>query len=187
MSALRKLPVAHMFEDLDDETLVEVMLLESFIDDRNTKALVLFIPHGDTCNVDRDDIPPALVPGRWFSELMPMSIFLDIPEDASAISPVWDVNDGYAADASALVGVAGLGVDLASRWRANKRPVVTTKQFVATCHSLVPAHLLGIAFDAREALESGSFTKAARGRIATFCELMSRHLESLDQPASETE
>jgi hypothetical protein len=175
-----------MFADMDDQMLVEVMLIDSMIDDRNTKALVMFIPHGDPCQVDQAELPPAVVPARWFSELMPMSIFLDIPEDASSISAPWNPDDSVA---SSSVGEIkpGFGEELAARWRANKRPIATTVQYVVACHPHTPTHLLNFAYDAIEALQSGRFAKASRGRIATYCELMSRHLSSLTDNLNDSE
>ena len=186
MSALRKLPLARMFEDFDDGMLIEVVLLDFIVCDRNTKAVVLFIPHGDPCKVDTVDFEPVMVPGHWFSQLMPLSIFLDIPEDASALSPVWDPQeDGPGTPVESVK--PGAGEELAVRWRANKRPIATTKDYFTQCYPHAPAHLLNIGLDAIEALASGRFTKASRGRIATFCELMSRHLSSLDSPTDQPE
>lgn len=166
-----------MFEDFDDDVLVEVMLIDSIIDDRGGKAVVLFIPHGDPQHHGQAPLQPAFVPAKWFGELMPVSIFLDIPSDTSALTPDWDANFEETPDAQKIE--PGLGEELASRWRANKRPVATTKAYVEMCFRLAPPQLLGIALDAVEALESGRFPKSARCRIATFCELMSRHLDSL--------
>jgi len=186
VSALRKLPLAPMFADFADDMLVEVMLIDSIIDDRNTKALVMFIPHGDPCQIDQAELSPTVVPAHWFSELMPMSIFLDIPKDASALSPVWNAPDVDPEVAIADIA-PGLGEKLAARWRANKRPIATTLQYVVHCYPHTPAHLLNIAFDAIEALQSGSFSKASRCRIASYCELISRHLSSLSADSGHLE
>jgi hypothetical protein len=175
-----------MFADLDDDMLVEVMLIDSIIDDRNTKALVMFIPHGDPCQIDQAELSPTVVPARWFSELMPMSIFLDIPDDASSLSPIGDAT-GVDPEVAIADITPGLGEELAARWRANKRPIATTLQYVVQCYPHTPAHLLNIAFDAIEALQSGSFSKASRGRIASYCELISRHLSSLSSGSGESE
>lgn len=166
-----------MFEEFDDDVLVEVLLIDSIIDERGNKAVVMFIPHGDPQTQGQAPLQPAFVPARWFGELMPVSIFLDIPSDASALNPDWDISIEESPDAGMVK--PGLGAELASRWRANKRPIATTKAYVEMCFRLAPPQLLGIALDAVEALESGRFPKAARCRIATFCELMSRHLDSL--------
>jgi hypothetical protein len=158
--------------------LVEVMLIDSIIDDYNTKALVMFITHGDSGIAEQSELGPMLVPARWFSELMPMSIFLDIPSDASSISPVWNADNAQSPGSTPVT--PGLGEQLAARWRANKRPIATTKEYVLKSYELAPAHLVSIGLDAIEALEFGRFNKAARGRIATYCELISRHIDSLN-------
>ena len=59
-----------MFEDFDDDVLVEVMLVDSVIDDRSSKALVMFFPHGDPRECGQVPLPPALVPASWFGGLM---------------------------------------------------------------------------------------------------------------------
>ena len=178
--------MADMFSELEDETLIEVTLLKSFIDDRSTKALVIFTPHGDPCRVDAPEFPPAFVPAKWFSDLMPMSIFLDIPDDASSLSTVWDGFDLASAEFEGELQ-PGEGDQLAARWRANKRPVETTKQYVARCYAITPPHLLGFAIDAIDALEGGRFNKAARNRIATYCELISHYIGVRDSGAEATE
>jgi len=185
VGALRKLPVAPMFEDFDDDVLVEVMLVDSVIDDRSSKALVMFIPHGDPREFGQAPLPPALVPASWFGGLMPVSIFLDIPTDAAALAPSWESDVDGVAHTDEIK--AGLGEELAARWRANKRPIATTKAYVARCFRLAPPNLLSIGLDAVEALETGRFSKAARSRIATFCELMSRHLDSLQAGSEKPE
>ena len=174
-----------MFEEFADDVLVEVMLVDSVIDDRGSKALVMFIPHGDPREFGQAPLQPALVPASWFGSLMPVSIFLDIPVDASAISSEYtlDIDNVESTDDIQQ----GLGEELAARWRANKRPVVATRAYVARCFRLAPPQLLSIGLDAIEALEEKRFTKAARARIASFCELISRHLSSLQSDSESPE
>ena len=174
-----------MFEDFADDVLVEVMLVDSVIDDRGSKALVMFIPHGDPREFGQAPLQPALVPASWFGSLMPVSIFLDIPADASAISPEWDLENDDLQTADEIE--PGLGEELAVRWRANKRPIATTRAYIARCFRLAPPHLLSIGLDAIDALEEERFPKAARGRIASFCELMSHHLKSVQNDSEKPE
>jgi len=72
-----------MFAKFPDETLFEVLLMSCNIGDRSMVALVQFVPHGNFDASAVVDLHPVLVPAEWFSELMPASLFLDIPNDAA--------------------------------------------------------------------------------------------------------
>lgn len=161
-----------MVDGLPDETLVEVILLESMITDRGTSALVLLVPHvsGD---LSAEPMPPAIVPANWFSKLMPASLFMDIPDDISAIAPVLEVDPDRA---GLPAPSAQLGMELALRWRANGRPIATTVQFLADCYSVTPPHLFNQLLDVLEIFKERRFSKTNRGHIITFLELMSRRI-----------
>ena len=170
-----------MVDQVPDETLVEVVLIDSAISDKSAVALVVLVPHIPGEGAPTEKIGPVLVPANWFTELLPMSIFLDIPDDASSITPAFK-----AVDASGVLDIrenlVERGRDLADRWRRNKRPVVTTIEFVTDTFELAPAHLLNIALDAVTALEERDFTKSGRNHIATYCELMAAALSDSTPP-----
>lgn len=164
-----------MFAKFPDETLFEVLLVSCNIGERSMVALVQFIPHGDFDANAASDLHPVLVPAEWFSELMPASLFLNIPDDASEISPFAELMIDIDCDAASNPS-ADFGTDLASRWRARRRPIATTFNFVMACLPVTPPHLLNFALDAADALASGSTSRENRERIATFCELIAHHL-----------
>jgi len=178
--ALRELPIAPMFGLFPDETLFEVLLVQSSITERGAHALVSFVPHGDHDDEAAEDLRPVVVPAEWFLSLMPASIFMDIPDDAAAISPF-----GHAAEAveAGLLATPSPkdGTNLAARWRANGRPIATTLRFIANCLPLTPPHLVNFAMEAGTALESGSYTRKSREEIATYCELMAHHIAAVSQ------
>lgn len=173
-----------MVEEIPDETLVEVLLIDSAINDRSAVALVVLVPHIPGEGAPTEKIGPVLVPANWFTELLPMSIFLDIPDDASSIAPAFE-----AVDISEINDIRSVlierGRNLAVRWRDNRRPIVTTIEFVADCYELTPVHLLNFALDAVQALEDRNFTRVGRDHLATYCELMAAALADL--PAEETQ
>lgn len=164
-----------MVDEIPDETLVEVVLIDSAINDKSAVAVVVLVPHIAGSGASTEKLGPAFVPANWFTGLLPMSVFLDIPDDASSIAPAFEP-----IDASKLLETREIlvqrGRDLAARWRNNKRPVVTTIEFVSDTFDLVPVHLLNIALDAVAALEGRDFTKSGRGHIATYCEFMASAL-----------
>jgi len=166
-----------MFAKFPDETLFEVLLMSCNIGDRSMVALVQFVPHGSFDASAAVDLHPVLVPAEWFSELMPASLFLDIPNDAADISPFAELIIDIDCDPDSSPS-AELGSDLASRWRARRRPIATTFNFVMACLPVTPPHLLNFALDAAEALASGSTARENREKIATFCELIAHHLSA---------
>lgn len=175
-----------MVDQIPDETLVEVVLIDSAINDRSAVAFVVLVPHIAGEGSPTEKIGPVLVPANWFTELLPMSIFLDIPDDASSIAPSFQT-----VDASDVLDIREIlverGRDLAVRWRTNRRPIVTTIEFVADTFELAPAHLLNIALDAVAALEERDFTKSGRSHIATYCELMAAALSESTPPSPSAE
>ena len=170
-----------MVDGLPDETLVEVILLESIITDRGASALVMLVPHiaGEQCD---ETIPPAVVPANWFSKLMPASLFMDIPDDISSIAPVLEVDSDRA---GLPAPSAQLGMELALRWRANGRPIATTVQFVADCYAVTPPHLFNQLLDVLEIFKERRFNKTNRGHIITFLELMSRRIAGNETVAND--
>lgn len=181
-AALRELPFAHIFELYPDDTLFEVILMSCAVLDESVAALVRFVPHGKPGTPEIGH--PVMVSAKWFAHLMPASIFMDIPDDAASISPL-----PAAAQRSGVSyrPAPGRGAELAARWRARRRPTVTTIEYVEDCFPLTPSHLLPFALDAVEALESGSSSRAAREKIATYCELIDHHLASSVPQSDNTE
>ncbi len=172
--ALRDLPIAHFFQQLSDETLLEVVLVSCTVTAHGATALVSFVPHGCQPN-PLADLPLISVPADWFGELLPSSVFMDIPDDLSTITPT-----GVGLSNHGLPSVQPtrpeLGFELAARWRANKRPIVTTIAFIHECITFTPAHLLNFALDACEALHLEKYDRSSRLAIASFCELIANHL-----------
>lgn len=164
-----------MFAKFSDETLFEVLLVSCNIGESSMVALVQFVPHGNYDADAADTLHPVLVPAEWFAALMPSSLFLNIPNDAAEISPYTELEIDVQCDSNPTVNPEH-GTDLASRWRARRRPVVTTINFVMSCFPVTPPHLLNFALDAVDALSSGSLSKENREKIATFCELIAHHL-----------
>jgi hypothetical protein len=165
-----------MFEVFPDDTLFEVLLMSCNIAEEATIALVRFVPHGSCPTDEPCNLPPIPVSATWYSHLMPVSIFMDIPNDASSIAPPAG-RPVLPIDSVDATATARRGRDLASRWRDNKRPVVATIEFLVDTDAIVPVHLLNFALDAEEALRSRRFTRTSREAIATFCELMAYVLE----------
>jgi hypothetical protein len=172
--ALRDLPIAHFFQQLSDDTLIEVVLVSCTVTTNGATALVSFVPHGCHPN-PLADLPLISVPADWFGELLPSSVFMDIPDDLSAITPTGVGLPNYGRP-SVRPLQPEQGFELAARWRANKRPIVTTVSFIHECIGFTPAHLLNFALDACEALHLDKYDKSSRLAIATYCELIASHL-----------
>jgi hypothetical protein len=176
-----------MFTGFPDDTLFEVRYISSNIGDDAVAALVDFVPHGNFDPIACAALHPVVVPADWFTCLMPVSVFMDIPEDISEISPfsLLDVDPATDEEVARLMPhfarLTTLGNDLAARWRARRRPIVATREFFVDCLPLTPVHLYNVALDALEAFASGSTARANREKIATYCEVMAHHLATREQ------
>jgi hypothetical protein len=174
-AALRELPIAPIFSDFEDDVLFEVSLVSCSIESSFMKAYVLFSPRGADFAEHEYVCPPVMVPAHWFSALLPISIFLDIPNDVAILTPFLE-EEFVSCSADDHANDSELGVTLAEKWRGNSRPVKTTIHYVARCMPHVPIQLMNLALDAQSALQRGSFTRSTRNSIALFCEMMTNHL-----------